>query len=89
MARQFNSSSITWNYNTLKRLGVGVYGVQFHDQPLGYGDVQVTAYGYGSEYCKVANWNPTDGVQVRCFSSSEVPVDTDFDVTILYSSNLG
>ena len=49
----------------------------------------MTAYGAGSAYCKVAYWTPWAGVQVRCFSSAGVPVDTYFDVTFLASYLLG
>jgi hypothetical protein len=79
--------SYQWNdfggTNTITRSGVGLYSVQFAGQTLSEGDVQVTAYGYGSEYCKVAYWTQGAGVQVRCFSSAGVPVDTYFTVTFL------
>jgi hypothetical protein len=81
-AYQFNDTGAS---NTITRSGVGVYSVQFPVLSLGYGDVQVTAYGSGSEYCKVAYWMPGAGVQVRCFSSAGAPVDAGFDVTFLSS----
>jgi hypothetical protein len=69
--------------NTVSRSGTGQYKVQFVNHSMAFGDVQVTAYGFGSEYCKVAFWNPFDGVQVRCFNAGGSPVDTLFDVVFL------
>jgi hypothetical protein len=68
--------------NTITRSGVGAYAVHF-TRPVSDGNVQVTAYGDGSEHCKVAFWNQSHGVQVRCFNSSGLPVDTRFDVAFL------
>jgi len=43
--------------NTVSRSGTGQYKVQFVNHSMAFGDVQVTAYGFGSQYCKVAFWN--------------------------------
>jgi hypothetical protein len=75
--------------NTITRSGVGAYAAQFPFQSLDRGDVQVTAYGSASEYCKVASWALSSGVQVRCFNSAGAPVDTRFDVTFLSSYLIG
>jgi hypothetical protein len=69
--------------NTVTRSGVGAYAVHFTNHALHWGNVQVTAYGDGSEHCKVAFWNTSDGAQVRCFNSSGLPVDTRFVVALL------
>ena len=83
---QFNS---TGAINTITRLGTGYYSVNFPYQSLGYGDVQVTAYGSGSEFCKVVYWTPNDGVRVSCFDSTGTPKDTNYDVTFLSSYLVG
>jgi hypothetical protein len=88
LAYQFNNTGAT-NTITRSEAEVGVYWVQFPYQSLDDGDVQVTAYGSGSEYCKVVYWTPGTGVQVRCFSSNGTPVDTYFDVTFLFSFLIG
>jgi hypothetical protein len=75
--------------NTITRLGMGYYAVNFPYQSLGYGDVQVTAYGSGSEFCKVVYWTPADGVRVSCFDSTGTPKDTYYDVTFLSSYLVG
>jgi hypothetical protein len=61
------------------RSGVGTYGMGIGSDAR-HGNVQVTAYGWGSEYCKVAYWNPTNGIQVRCFNSAGWAADTLYDV---------
>jgi hypothetical protein len=83
LAYQFNNN--TGATNTVTRSGVGAYAVQLPYESLSYGDVQVTAYGSGSEHCKVASWSPSGGVQVRCFNSMGSPVDTSFDMAFLRS----
>jgi len=66
---------------TISRSAVGTYVVTFPS--LGAdGDVQVTAYGAGSSYCKVTNWSPA-GVGVRCFSPGGSPADSYYTVTIM------
>ncbi len=75
--------------NTITRSEVGVYKIQFPSQSLERGNVQVTAYGTGSEFCKVAHWTVSDGVVVRCFDNSGAPVDTRFDVSFLNSYLIG
>jgi hypothetical protein len=41
--------------------------------------VEVTAYGWGPEYCSIAWWN-SGGIQVRCFAPGGAPADSYFDV---------
>ncbi len=70
-------------------MGTGFYAVNFPNQNLSEGDVQVTAYGIGSEFCKVGSWTSTGGVRVSCFDSTGTPKDTQYDVTFLNSYLLG
>jgi hypothetical protein len=52
LAYQFNSSGAT---NTVVRTGVGAYTATLPFLAAYTGHVQVTAYGTGSERCKVVN----------------------------------
>ncbi|MET8450099.1 hypothetical protein [Streptomyces sp. NPDC005209] len=79
-AYQYNSAGYA---NRITRQGVGVYRVWTPGMALGYGDVQVTAYGLDSRYCKVDYWTPSTGIQVRCFSTVGAPADTYFDVSFV------
>ncbi|MGW7383385.1 hypothetical protein [Streptomyces sp. NPDC054794] len=79
-AYQYNSAGYA---NRITRQGVGVYRVWTPGMALGYGDVQVTAYGLDSRYCKVDYWTPSTGIQVRCFSPVGAPADTYFDVSFV------
>jgi len=64
--------SYQWNdfgsTNSITRTGVGAYQVHFPSLAMNSGDVQVTAYGFGSEYCKVKSWAP--GVWMCCASAA-------------------
>lgn len=68
--------------NTIERTGTGAYTVHFTKLGIYWGGtVDVTAYGSGSEACKVANWGPTLSdmkVNVRCFDAAGNPADTQF-----------
>jgi hypothetical protein len=75
--------------NTICRIGFGDYKVNFPNQNLNYGDVQVTAYGSGQEYCKVKYWNPSDGVRVQCYNAAGAPADTFYTVTFLENRGPG
>jgi hypothetical protein len=72
----------TGQLNTITRLGVGYYQVTFENLGVYYGGtVDVTAYGGGSESCKVQNWGPNladMNVYVRCFDAAGGAVDTQF-----------
>jgi hypothetical protein len=58
---QFNSSGAT---NTLVRTGVGAYTALLPNLGTAAGTVHVTAYGTGSEACKVASWGPSSVASV-------------------------
>jgi hypothetical protein len=64
---------------TITRVGTGDYKFK---TPVNFvnGNVQVTAYGTGSEHCKVAYWNNADGIRVKCYTAKGVPVNARFDV---------
>ncbi|GGT16569.1 hypothetical protein [Streptomyces purpureus] len=79
-AYRYNSAGYT---NRITRHGVGVYRVSTPGMSLGYGDVQVTAYGGDSRHCKVDYWTPSTGIQVRCFTASGAPADTYYDVSFV------
>jgi hypothetical protein len=84
---QFNS---TGSLNTIVRSGVGVYNAILTDLADTGGNVKVTAYGTGSETCKVQGWGPSGAnirAVVRCFSTTGAPVDTRF--TLTYAKSLG
>ncbi|NMO20913.1 trypsin-like serine protease [Pyxidicoccus fallax] len=61
--------------NTVTRTGVGAYQANLPGFTTIGGNVQVTAYGYGSHHCKVASWG-TNIVYVRCFDAAGNPADT-------------
>ena len=68
--------------NTITRTGVGSYTVNFENLGIYYGGtVNVTAYGIGSETCKVLYWDPVLADQlahIRCHTAAGAPVDTQF-----------
>jgi len=82
----FNSSG---GAISITRSGIGNYAVQFAGLGGGTvgGNVLVTAYGSGSETCKVASWNFAAGVNfvanVRCFTAAGVAVDTRYTINIV------
>jgi hypothetical protein len=67
----------------ITRAGIGQYAVEFPGlSALGWTtNVQVTAYGTDTNYCKVAGWGG-DAVSVACFDIAGHPADTRF--TLLY-----
>jgi hypothetical protein len=72
----------------ISRRSTGRYKVTFYGLGGGKiagGNVQVTAYGPGNEYCKVEFWisgGPDFIVNVRCFTASGNPVDTRFSLRV-------
>jgi hypothetical protein len=80
---QWNSKSAT---NTVNRLGVGKYQAILPSLNVVGGTVLVTAYGSGSERCKVVAWVPSGSntlVNVNCFNSSGSPVDTTYNLSYM------
>jgi hypothetical protein len=66
---------------TAGRTSEGRYFVNLPGMSSTGSNVQITAYGSGSEYCKVAGWQGTEiNVQasVACFDASGAPADTLF-----------
>lgn len=78
----------SWNSkggtNTIQRLGTGSYQVNFPSVTMAGGNVQVTAYGTGSEYCNVASWGG-GAAYIACFTRTGAPVDTMFSAS--YTTN--
>ncbi len=68
------------------RINVGIYRIVFQGlrnlPATSGGNVQVTADGFGSNYCKVENWG-NDNVNVRCFNTAGQPADSAFRVLFL------
>jgi hypothetical protein len=80
---QRNYSNLT---NTITRTGVGTYSVNMPGVGAAGGSVVATAYGTGSERCKVAGWwmnGMTQQASVRCFNASGAPADTRFTARYL------
>ncbi|HET9953653.1 MAG TPA: hypothetical protein VFQ61_04075, partial [Polyangiaceae bacterium] len=78
---QWNASGAL---NTIERSGVGNYWVTFPGVALNGGNAQVTAYGWGSEYCNVGSWG-SNVVNVTCFDTTGAPADAQF--TLNFSDN--
>jgi hypothetical protein len=88
--------NLTGALNTINRLGTGYYQVVFENLGIYYGGtVDVTAYGAGSEECKVQNWGPTladMNVYVRCYDAAGAAVDTMFTASFtrpIFSARFG
>jgi hypothetical protein len=76
------SHNSTGGTNTHTPTGTGTYRVDFPGLGLEYGgNVQVTAYGSGSERCKVNSWGASGGTlsaYVSCFNAAGAPANTLF-----------
>jgi hypothetical protein len=83
---QANSSGAV---NRITRSGKGNYRVILPNLGAAAGNVQVTAYGSGSEHCKVAYWNSVEGIRVKCYTATGNPVNTRFDVSFTGRSAIG
>lgn len=87
---QFNSTGVN---NTITKLsGAGRYTVTLPGlAAASAGNVQVTAYGPGSEWCTVWNWGPNgtaQHVQVHCFNAAGALVDSKFTVSYVRNGNI-
>ncbi len=72
---------------TIRRTMPGQYVVRFPKQGSFGGTAEVTAYGTGSEYCKVAGWGAVgedQQVSVNCFNTFGAAADSRF--TLAFSS---
>src|SRR5207237_49407 len=79
-SRAYQWSSLG-QYASVQRTAVGAYIVSFAGQKFGGGTVEVTAYGTGSQYCKVSSWGPQgndQNVGVLCFDATGAPADSKF-----------
>lgn len=81
------SSSWSWNSaggsNYVTRDSTGFYTVAFSSLNAGNGNALVTAFGTGSEYCKLQTWSlsgTTTNVQVVCYNSSGQLADSRFSL---------
>lgn len=84
----YNSSHGT---NHITNTGTGTYRVDFPGLgSVSGGDVQVTAYGGGSERCKVYSWGSSGStlqVTVNCFTTAGLPVNTLFTANYVRRSD--
>jgi hypothetical protein len=63
------------------RLGIGNYTVNVGSGLGSGGNVQVTALGSSSAYCKVASWG-SSSVAVRCYSAAGSATDSKFTLSL-------
>jgi hypothetical protein len=74
----------SWNSrggtNTIQRVSTGRYRVTFPLVNMSGGNVQVTAYGTGSEYCNVVNWGGGTA-DIACYTRTGAAVDTQFSAS--------
>ena len=82
----YNFNWRTGQTNTITRSSTGVYQVRLPTLGAANGHVQVTAYGSGTNECKVASWGPsgtTQVVNIRCFTTAGAPADTLYSMTFV------
>jgi len=88
LSYQGNSSGAT---NRIDRLGIGNYRVRLPNLGQSAGHVQVTAYGAGSERCKVGSWGPSGAeqqIRVYCNRPAGSRVDASFTLTYIRNNNI-
>jgi hypothetical protein len=64
--------------------------VNLPNLPTG-GNIQVTAYGAGSEWCSLWNWGPNGSnvhIEVHCYTAAGAPADTKFTLTYVKNGNI-
>jgi hypothetical protein len=67
--------------NFVERTATGRYVVTMNGIAMWGGNVQVTAYGTGSEHCKVTGWGPSSGATrawIACFDANGAAADARF-----------
>lgn len=62
---------------TVTRLAQGRYDLNFATQNMNAGNVEVTAYGTGTQHCKVESWGSFKAT-VRCYTETGALSDTQF-----------
>ncbi len=67
---------------TIVHNAVGDFTVNFPGLNMSQGHVQVTAYGGGSDYCKVRSWGNSN-VRVSCYTNAGAASDSRFNVMTL------
>ena len=87
---QFNSTGAA---NTITKLsGAGRYMISLPGlAAANAGNIQVTAYGTGSEWCTVWNWGPNGTalhLQVQCYNAAGALVDSKFTATYVRNGNI-
>jgi len=87
---QYNSTGAN---NTITKLsGAGRYMVKLPGlAAAGNGNMQVTAYGTGSEWCTGWNWGANGSaqhVQVQCYNAAGALVDSKFTVSYVRNGNI-
>jgi hypothetical protein len=82
---QYNSTA---QRNTIQRSGVGSYYVTFPGVWVNGGLAEVTAYGWGSEYCSIGWWGG-DTVNVNCYENGGAPADSAFTLNFTDKSPIG
>jgi hypothetical protein len=87
------ATSYQWNptgsYSTVARAGTGNYNVTLTGMTPSGGSVEVTAYGTGSEHCKVGSWVKSGSntiVNVRCFSTAGAAADSRYTLNLHYTT---
>jgi len=76
----------------IERLSPGKYQLTlsgWDKQPPSKSNVQVTSYGAGSAYCKVASWSPSGKtlmINILCFATGGTPKDSKFSVLISFQN---
>ena len=90
------TGSYTWNSTgapvTIDRTSAGVYDVLFVGQNFNGGTAEVSAYGGGTEYCKLDSLvrvGSDKRVRVRCFSRTGTPADAYFSLRLNSFSPMG
>lgn len=67
--------------NQITRTGAGTYQVKLGNAKTSGGHAQVSAYGAGSDHCKIVSWNPAGAdevINVACFNAAGAPTDAQF-----------
>ena len=77
----------------IERLSPGKYRITlsgWDKQPPMKSNVQITSYGVGSSYCKVASWSPSGKtliVNVLCFATGGTPKDSKFSALVSFKDS--